>query len=137
MKKILVLENDDVLEASLFRYVTESLKAEFLTIVYGASGIESNRIMQYFEQNEVLVFQPTIINHIQFMLMMMAMWNLLQENKLGIKEIQVYRSDEKIEDEIKEVFQNKKLHYLKDLLSVVRVVQIDKFENEERELKLY
>lgn len=134
--KVLVLENDEILEASLLRYVTGLCNEDSLTVVYQASQTDSETIMKCFEENQTLVFHPTMINHHQFMLMMMCMWNLLQENKLGIREVHVYHDSEEIEDEIREVFQNKKLQYLSEVLNIVKVYQIEGFENNKKELNL-
>lgn len=120
-KHYVVLENDDHLSDRLTKYLAEKKN----TLLYMADQRDTEEILENFEKGDTLLFQPTLITWSQYNLLVMVMYSLIQENRLSIKEIEIFtHREESVAEELTSLWEGKR-KYLDLVLQHVKVFTID------------
>lgn len=130
----LVLENDFKLSEELSDYL-QDLENVSTTILCMMHNRTSEEVMEAFTNNEIVLFQPTMIEYGQYNLMLMLMWNLIQAKKLGIKEVHIFTRRPELKEELRELWEERR-KYLDEVLKHVTIYQIDSFTDEKIKINI-
>lgn len=115
-----VLENDDHLSDAFAGYLDENPAER--EIIFEAGREYTGRIIDAFAKCDVLEIQPTMLTFSQYNLMVMAMYQLITEDRLSIKEIHIFYN-RSIEDDLRELWGDKR-KYLDQVLERVKVFSV-------------
>lgn len=131
--KYLVVENDYKLSDYLENYLLEiQAKPQILHSVLHRTNEE---IIEAFIKSDILIFEPTLITFSQYNLMLMLLYKLITEKKLGIKQIRIFSHNDNLARELKELW-SKQTKYLKVVLEKVSVFQVQPASFTTEKLKL-
>lgn len=131
--KYLVVENDSTFDSYFQKYIKKQNIQPY--ILFGLEMREPDEIAELFSMYDILLFQPTMVTFHQYNGLMMIMYDLLTKGKLKIKEIQLYHHDERIENELRALWYNKR-KFLDLMLPHLEIYRIDDIEDLKIKIKI-
>lgn len=125
--RVVVIENDNVCPDRLKRYIRKYNKKD-VSYIYNAANTSMTDFIEAFKNNDVILFDPTIVGYVQYNNLMMLLRKLLVSGELAVKEIRLHANDiDGYVKELKELWKGKR-DYLDEVLEKVKLLGVNEYE---------